>query len=175
MIFKLMMLKKSEIFRIILILVVFLSGCQFGLIKEVVEVRNIQGLFLRENIVDSPGMISVKVEIADDEEERARGLMFRKKLRKNEGMLFVFEKESYPSFWMKYTLVPLDLMFISEDYEIVDIKQNFKPCNGECNVYTSKEKAKYVLEVHSGFVEENKVEIGDGIKHEGLYVYFRER
>ena len=88
-------------------------------------------------------------------------------------MLFIFEGEDYWSFWMKNTLIPLDLIFISDQYTIVDIKENFKPCKVDnCDSYTSKKKAKYVLEVNSGFVKENNVKIGDKIKHEGIYVYF---
>ena len=115
----------------------------------------------------------IKVEIADQPEERTLGLMNREILEPNHGMLFIFEGEDYWSFWMRNTLIPLDLMFISDQYTIVDIKEDFQPCKvNNCETYTSREKAKYVLEVNSGFVKENNVKIGDKIKHEGVYVYF---
>jgi uncharacterized membrane protein (UPF0127 family) len=58
--------------------------------------------------------VEVKVEIADTPEKRQVGLMFREKLEKNSGMLFVFEEEQYVNFWMKNMKIPLDIIFISE-------------------------------------------------------------
>jgi len=149
MAFKFLFDKYPKIFRIFIIFsLLFLSSCQS---KEVV----------------------VNVEIADQPGERTLGLMNRDILEKDHGMLFIFEGEDYWSFWMKNTLIPLDLIFISDQYTIVDIKENFQPCKVDnCDSYTSKKKAKYVLEVNSGFVKENNVKIGDKIKHEGIYVYF---
>jgi len=105
----------------------------------------------------------VSVEIADDYAERQTGLMFREELEKDSGMLFVFDKEEFHSFWMKNTLIALDIIWIDENLKIVDIQYAF-PCVEEpCKVYTPKEKAKYVLEVKFGFVKENGIYIGDRI------------
>ena len=108
----------------------------------------------------------VYIEIADDPKERERGLMFRKNLEWNNGMLFVFEDSSKFSFWMKNTYVPLDMIFIDKDLRIVDIKENVQSCLQQvtCPSYSSKLPAKYVLEVNAGFVNQNKVSIGDKLQ-----------
>ncbi len=108
-------------------------------------------------------LIKIKVEIADDNEERAKGLMFTEKLDENEGMLFVFDEENYQTFWMKNTLISLDIIFIDENFEIVDIK-NVQPCREEpCTLYESSKPAKYVLEVNGNFTLKNKIKIGDRV------------
>jgi len=106
----------------------------------------------------------INVEIADNFEERAKGLMFREFLDENAGMLFIFEQEDYLSFWMKNTLIPLDMIFISEDFEIVDIK-HATPCKQDpCVSYKTISPAKYVLEVNGNFTLRNNIEIGDKIR-----------
>tara|TARA_Y100000310_G_scaffold193365_1_gene193335 strand:- start:2029 stop:2448 length:420 start_codon:yes stop_codon:yes gene_type:complete len=116
------------------------------------------------NIDNGEEKIKIEVEIADDFSERTQGLMFRTSLNKNSGMLFVFEEEEKHAFWMKNTLIPLDMVFISEDLEIVDIK-NAVPCEEDnCESYAPKEKAKYVLEVNGDFTTKNNINIGDKIR-----------
>jgi uncharacterized membrane protein (UPF0127 family) len=112
----------------------------------------------------------VFVEVPDDLEEFTRGLMFRNHLPWNAGMLFayyddiaaVFGTEEPRSFWMKNTLIPLDLIFVDSSSKIVEIKENVPPCEQEeCPSYPSQEPAQYVLEVNAGFVQENDVRLGD--------------
>ena len=101
---------------------------------------------------------SFEVELARSGSEILRGLMFRKSLCKNCGMLFIFKDSSPRSFWMKNTLIPLDIVFIGENYEIVNISKAV-PCKKEpCKIYRSKSPAKYVLEVNIG--EFKKEDIG---------------
>lgn len=108
-------------------------------------------------------LIKINVEIADDSNEREKGLMFREKLNENGGMLFVFDDESYQTFWMKNTLIPLDMIFIDGNFNVVDIKHAV-PCKKEpCALYKSSNPAKYVLEVNENFTEKNNVKIGDKI------------
>ena len=103
------------------------------------------------------------VQIADDIDEMAKGLMFVEKLDENAGMLFVFEDEAYQTFWMKNTLIPLDMIFIDDGLKIVDIK-NAVPCKDDpCALYASKKPARYVLEVNSGFAGKNRIEEGNSI------------
>lgn len=133
----------------VIFLLVFLIGCT----------KN----FEKIAIGNGKEVIDVDVEIADDDEERVQGLMFRKNLNRDSGMLFVFENEGYQTFWMKNTLIPLDMIFIDKGFEIVDIK-NAVPCEEEpCKLYKSSKPAKYVLEVNSGFAIKNNVKIGDKI------------
>jgi YVTN family beta-propeller protein len=104
----------------------------------------------------------VFVEVPDDLEEFARGLMFRKHLPWNAGMLFAYDDEEPRRFWMKNTLIPLDMIFVDSNSKIIDIKENVPPCKQEeCPTYPSKEPAQYVLEVNAGFVEEKGVKVGD--------------
>jgi len=106
----------------------------------------------------------IKAELADEPFEQARGLMFRKKLAADEGMLFIFPDEQYRTFWMKNTLIPLDLLFLDGNLKIIDIKESFQPCQQDpCPVYTSQMPARYVLEVNAGFTEMNRVMIGEQV------------
>ncbi len=103
-----------------------------------------------------------EIKIAQTKEERARGLMFRSFLPKNQGMLFIFENEDKHSFWMKNTLIPLDIVWISKDLKIVHIENNVQPCQQEpCKTYTPIQKAIYVLEVNTGLAKEYNFQIGD--------------
>lgn len=117
-----------------------------------------------KNTTDNGITNPIYVEIANDPSEIQKGLMFKKKLEWNNGMLFVFDDEQYRSFWMKNTNIPLDILFIDKDFNIVDIKENVEPCltsTDTCPSYPSKAPAKYVLEVNSDFVNQNNIEIGD--------------
>ncbi|MEK6856623.1 MAG: DUF192 domain-containing protein [Nanoarchaeota archaeon] len=107
---------------------------------------------------------SFNVEIADNQIERAQGLMFRKELEENSGMLFLFESSGKHSFWMKNTLIPLDMIWIDENLEIVFIFENAQPCEETCDSITPDKNAKYVLEINSGLVEKYNFKIGDEIK-----------
>ena len=116
----------------------------------------------KEIFIDNgENLIKINAEIADDSEERKNGLMFREKLEENSGMLFIFENEESQTFWMKNTLIPLDIIFIGSGFEIVDIK-NAEPCRKDpCKLYASSGPAKYVLEVNAGFAARNELGLGD--------------
>jgi uncharacterized protein len=107
------------------------------------------------------GDVNILAKIADDDNERARGLMFQDALGKNEGMLFVFDDEKTRHFWMKNTPIPLDMIFIGKDLKVIDI-QSAEPCIAEpCSTYTSSRPAMYVIEVNKGFSKSNGINIGD--------------
>ncbi len=93
-------------------------------------------------------LISYKVEVIRSPEKQRLGLMFRKELKKKTGILFVFKEEKKASFWMKNTLIPLDIIFISKDGKIDFIKINAKP--GSLKRIRSKNKIIAVLEINSG-------------------------
>lgn len=100
------------------------------------------------------------VEIADSPESRAQGLMNRKSLEENSGMLFVFDEEQKLSFWMKNTLIPLSIAYISRSGEIKEI-HDMHPLD-ESSV-SSVRSVMYALEMNRGWFEKNNVSIGDFI------------
>ena len=104
----------------------------------------------------------------DDLEESMRGLMFRKHLPENAGMLFAYYDEKPRTFWMKNTLIPLDMIFVDGGCKIIEIKENVPPCaQDECPNYPSKNLPKHALEVNAGFMQEKGIKVGDrlvGIK-----------
>ncbi len=102
------------------------------------------------------------VETPDELDEHARGLMFRQKLPLSAGMLFAYNNEEPRTFWMKNTLIPLDMIFLDSSSKIVDIFENVPPCEQEqCPTYPSEQPAQYVLEVNAGFVNGKDIRIGD--------------
>lgn len=102
------------------------------------------------------------VELAKTKEETSKGLMNREFLDKDSGMLFIFPTESIHSFWMKNTLIPLDIIWISKDLEVLDIKENFQPCTKDsCETYSPNEKSLYVLELNAGTVNKTKLKKQD--------------
>lgn len=112
----------------------------------------------------SKGKTNVNVEIADTFDLRKRGLMFRPSLADNHGMFFVFDKEQPLSFWMKNTLIPLDMVFIGKDYKVVNVAKNVPPCKTpSCETYKSKGNAQYVLEVKGGSADLYGLQPGDKI------------
>lgn len=109
-------------------------------------------------------------EVADTEKERRKGLQNRDSLKANAGMLFVFDREEHYSFWMKDTKIPLDIIWINEDKEVVSIEKNAEPCT-VCSHYTPEEKAKYVLEVNAGTTEDVKIEKGDKVILDKIFLW----
>ena len=104
----------------------------------------------------------MRVEVADDLAEQARGLMDRTTLGENRGMLFVYPQERELSFWMKNTLIPLSIAFIDSESRIKDI-QDMKPLDDKPPHYVSAEPAQYALEVNQGFFDERDVRVGDRV------------
>ena len=103
----------------------------------------------------------IRVEIADDQAEKERGLMFRESLPDDQGMLFVYPTQATRSFWMRNTLIPLDIAFIDPDGLIVDIQQ-MQPQTDELT--TSKHPAMYALEMNLGWFEANGVQVGERLE-----------
>ena len=101
------------------------------------------------------------VEVAKNTEERRIGLMYRKKLLNNEGMLFIFPREKIIQLWMKNTYIPLDVIFISENKVIVDIKKNMEKLSE--TIVKSKVKSRYALEFNTGLINKLNIEIGDKV------------
>jgi len=94
---------------------------------------------------------SVTAELAVTDEERSRGLMFRDNVLPGQGMLFVFEEEDLHSFWMKNTLISLDMLWLGRDRRIIHIARNVPPCAAEpCPTYGPETPALFVLELKAG-------------------------
>ena len=107
---------------------------------------------------------SISIEIADSLEEQSLGLMWRDNLSENKGMLFVYEEEDRPNFWMKNMNISLDILFIGSDLKIKHIEHNVPPCKTEeCERYSPPVPIQYVLELQSGYTEKYGVEVGDEI------------
>ena len=105
----------------------------------------------------------VRVEIADTPQKRETGLMHRERMDEDYGMLFVFPEEGNYPFWMKNTLIPLDIIWINSSKQVVHI-EHATPCLEEpCAIYASPAPARFVLEVSGGFTVENNINAGDEV------------
>ena len=103
-----------------------------------------------------------QIEIANDEASRDLGLMFRTSMPADHGMLFVFDQPAVQTFWMKNTLIPLDMLFFDKDYRLINVQQRVPPCRRDpCPVYASAGPAKYVLELNGGQAAKLHVKRGD--------------
>ena len=102
------------------------------------------------------------VELAVNPEELYQGLMFRERLDYDKGMLFIFEEPKKYGFWMKNTYIPLDIIWINQEKEVVFIKRGAQPCqNNLCQAVYPESQAKYVLEVNAGVVGDIGLNLGD--------------
>ena len=106
-------------------------------------------------------VISFDVHVADTYEERKMGLMFVKKLPRNQGVLFIYDKEQKVSMWMKNTVIPLDMVFISEPGLITQIVKRDDVLSTRSSI--SKQPVKYVLEINLGEAEKQGIQINDQI------------
>jgi len=107
----------------------------------------------------------LEVEVAASEEARARGLMFRDDLEADKGMLFVFSDDQLRGVWMKNTLLPLDILFISSAGRVVSLLPHVSPCvNEDCDVYDSGLPARYMLEVNAGYAARWNIRQGDPVR-----------
>ena len=109
---------------------------------------------------------SVRLEIANTSASRERGLMYRTSLPEDGGMLFVFPEQSEQSFWMKNTLIPLDMLFIDRDGHIVGIHPDAVPLS-EAPISVGKPST-YVLEVNGGWAARHGVRPGDTVELRGV-------
>ncbi len=106
----------------------------------------------------------IDIEIADNNDQRAMGLMFRTEMKDDQGMLFIFPYETEQSFWMKNTVLSLDIIFVNANFEIVKIHHNTTPFSEQS--YSSEKPAQYVVEVNAGY--SNKLGLTEGDK-----IFFR--
>ena len=102
------------------------------------------------------------IEIADNDAERARGLMFRDALPSGHGMLFIHDAEEPQAYWMKNTKIPLDILYFDDERKLVAQQRDVPPCSlGDgCPSYPSDAPARYVLELNAG--EAARLQLKDG-------------
>jgi len=104
---------------------------------------------------------TIDIEVADDNAEREQGLMYRDTMAENAGMLFMMETEEPQAFWMKNTILPLDILFADSDHRIVSIHTNCKPYS--LDQIESGKPALYVVEVNAGYTAKYGIKVGDKI------------
>ena len=112
-------------------------------------------------IASKGGVHVFSVEIADNDAERAKGLMYRKELPEGQGMLFDFHREQEVSFWMQNTYIPLDMVFIRADGRILRIAENTEPLS--TNLIPSGGPVRAVLEVVGGTTRKLGIAPGDRV------------
>ena len=102
------------------------------------------------------------VELADDDAERARGLMFRDTMADDRGMLFIHDTQEPQAYWMKNTRIALDILYFDNDRKLVSQQRGVPPCSlgDACPSYPSNAPARYVLELNAGQAE--KLRLQDG-------------
>ena len=107
------------------------------------------------------GNLEIRVEVARTPGERAKGLMDRKQLGKDDGMLFIFETEATHGFWMKNTLIPLSIAFVDRDGKIVAIS-DMKPLT--LDSHDPPRPVLYALEMNKGWFADHGVKVGDAVR-----------
>ncbi len=117
-----------------------------------------------------PDKARVSVEIAATPDARQRGLMYRTSLSQDEGMVFVFDEPDTHGFWMKNTLIPLDMVWLDAARRIVHIAHSVPPCKSDpCPSFTpAGNSALYVLEVASGVARRHALKVGDVLEFRGI-------
>ena len=108
--------------------------------------------------------LTISAEVASTTEQLTKGLMNRTRLEQNEGMLFVFPYVATEAFWMKNTLIPLDMIFINESSTIIKI-HHAVPCAADpCPLYNSEKPVKYVLEINGNLASTYNIEEGSKVE-----------
>jgi len=101
--------------------------------------------------------------LAKSDAEKEQGLMFVSDLKDDQGMFFIFDKVGVYPFWMKNTLMPLDILWLDEGYKVVYISENNQPCKDNCDFIVPKNPAKYVLELKAGSIKKTGLLLQDGL------------
>ena len=106
------------------------------------------------------------IEIADDDAERARGLMFRDTMDADHGMLFIHDVQAPQAYWMKNTRIPLDILYFDDAHKLVSMQRDVPPCSlgDQCPPYPSAAPARYVLELNAGQAAKLQLETGAELK-----------
>jgi len=116
-----------------------------------------------------PDGFAVTVEVAADDPTREQGLMYRDQLAADRGMIFLFPQSGDYPFWMKNTLIPLDMIWIDDGKKVVHVASNVPPCKADpCPSYPPHANAKAVLELAAGVAAKHGLKNGDVLRYVGL-------
>ncbi len=130
--------------------------------KETQPLSGLKEIFV--TVKNKSGDHVFSVEVVENEAQREKGLMFRTAMAADHGMVFVFEKAGQLSFWMKNTLIPLDMLFVGPDHKIVRALKWVMPCQADpCPLFGSIQPAQYVLELNGGVAEKLGITEGDQV------------
>ncbi|MFT0716054.1 DUF192 domain-containing protein [Flagellimonas lutimaris] len=156
------MVKFGEV--ILLVFAIVLVSCKTES-KQALKTETISFTKEGELTVMSTETDSIKanfdIEIAETEYETQTGLMYRKSMKEDRGMLFIQPTESLQYFYMKNTEIPLDIIYINTGMKIVSFQKNAEPFNE--NTLPSNAPAKYVLEINAGLSDQLGLQVGDSI------------
>lgn len=110
------------------------------------------------------GNVRFRIEIADDVQERAQGLMHVEEMARLAGMLFIYERPQRVSFWMENTLIPLDMIFADQNGLVVNVHSNAVPLD-RTPIPGGSDDIVYVLEINGGMAEDLGIEAGSQLRH----------
>lgn len=148
----------------IILLVFILASCKTENNKEIktetIKFKKEGSLNILQSQTDSL-LVEFDIEIAETDYETQTGLMYRESMEKNQGMLFIFPDVSMHYFYMKNTLIPLDIIYIGDNQKIASFQKNAQP-NDETSL-SSKVPIKYVLEINAGLSDKFGLQVGDSI------------
>ncbi len=120
-------------------------------------------------VIHAPGgVVTVSLEVAATPAERERGLMYRNELAEGHGMLFVFDGDENHIFWMKNTLIPLDMLFIARDGTVAGVHANATPLS-TASISVGR-PSRYVLEVPGGYAASHGIVAGNAVEFRGVQV-----
>jgi uncharacterized protein len=155
---------------VVVVVVIFIKGSQKGIKRENPVIPK-QQQELQEPVFRNDGELTflsgnkklktITMEIAKDEMARNQGLMFRKTMPDSCGMLFVFEEMQPLSFWMKNTIMPLDIIFVDDQFRIITIAKNTVPFSEKS--IPAAGNGMYVVEVNAGFTDKYHITEGNTI------------
>lgn len=159
-----------HVFVTLILLIIIVSGCKNepdNVDQEVIPGTTFQHEGNLKFYSGDSLEVPIEIEIAETEGAITQGLMHRKSMDFNRGMLFIFPDNEVRSFWMKNTIIPLDIIYVSENMKIVAIKDHTTPYT-TTSIPSNNRKAKYVVEVNAGFAGKYGIKVGDSINFNRL-------
>lgn len=167
-------MKKKKLSILIIVFVVIIAALYMLFIEEISlteEKENHQPLALVTFQLNDSASLDITCEIASNPEERSEGLMHREELPMDRGMLFVYDETTNVSYWMKNTLIPLDIIFINETGEVINVEEaEIEPDvpDNELTRYNSSAPTKWVVEINQGLSALHGIQPGTHVDIEYL-------